>query len=121
MDVSCSKRTLGIPLQMRNDRPALTQLSEWEASHDPEFVNEVQKECKAFLRSISSVRFLDLDPQALRRPAIPGQTVLGDKGENLSSVLQTICADSQSKDALIEWTRELTPLDVIDLEFPAVS
>jgi predicted ATPase len=67
------------------------------------------------------MRFLDLDPQALRRPAIAGQTILGDKGENLSSVLQAICSDANSKEALIEWTRELTPLDVGDMKFPEVS
>jgi predicted ATPase len=118
---SSSKKTLGPSHSMRNDRPALTQVSELDASYDTEVVSEAQKECKAFLRSISSVRFLDLDPQALRRPAIPGQTILGDKGENLSSVLQAICGDTQAKDALIEWTRELTPLDVADLKFPEVS
>jgi len=64
---------------------------------------------------------LDLDPNSLRRPSIPGQTVLGDKGENLSSVLQAICNDDSSKESLIEWTRELTPLDVVDFKFPDVS
>ncbi|MGH9763653.1 MAG: hypothetical protein ACREDR_25450 [Blastocatellia bacterium] len=67
------------------------------------------------------MRFLDLDPNSLRLPSIPGQTVLGDKGENLSSVLQAICEDASSKESLIEWTRELTPLDVVDLNFPTVS
>ena len=67
------------------------------------------------------MRFLDLDPESLRRPSIPGQTTLGDKGENLSSVLQAICKDPSGKEALIAWTRELTPLDVTDLKFPEVS
>ena len=50
-----------------------------------------------------------------------GQTILGDQGENLSSVLQAICTDATAKEVLIEWTRELTPLDVEDLQFPEVS
>ena len=35
---------------------------------------------------LKSMRFLDLSPEAMRRPSIPGQTTLGDRGENLSSV-----------------------------------
>jgi predicted ATPase len=116
-----SRKALGPGYPMRNDRPALTQIIELEASIEPEVIIEAQKECRAFLRSITSMRFLDLDPQALRRPAIAGQTILGDKGENLSSVLQAICSDANSKEALIEWTRELTPLDVGDMKFPEVS
>jgi len=111
------KGFVGPKLDFRRDQPILTQVAEHKGIKLP----SVKKGCEAFLKTISSVRFLDLDPQALRRPAIPGQTILGDKGENLSSVLQAICADATSKEALIEWTRELTPLDVMDMKFPEVS
>jgi predicted ATPase len=100
------------------DRPVITQLIE---DQDVSGIESCQDKCRSFLRTISSVRFLDLDPNSLRRPSIPGQTVLGDKGENLSSVLQAICADATAKESLIEWTKELTPLDVVDLKFPEVS
>jgi predicted ATPase len=116
-----ARKSIGPAFSMRNDRPALTQIQELDSSRDKDVIGTAQKECKAFLKTISSVRFLDLEPQALRRPSIPGQTILGDKGENLSSVLQAICADAKSKEALIEWTRELTPLDVVDMQFPEVS
>jgi predicted ATPase len=116
-----AKKTLGPKYTFRNDRPALTQILELNANADPDVVPTVQEDCRDFLRSIASVRFLDLDPNSLRKPSIPGQTLLGDKGENLSSVLQAICTDPSSKTALIEWTRELTPLDIVDLEFPEVS
>jgi predicted ATPase len=66
---------------------------------------------------LNSIRFFDFDPQALRRSSFPGQTILGDRGENLSSVLQSVCEDSQQKHALLEWIRELTPMDVCDLDF----
>jgi predicted ATPase len=111
-----ARKALGPALILRSDRPALTQLPEHE-----DCFRDVREECRAFLRTISSVRFLDLDPNSLRRPSIPGQTVLGDKGENLSSVLQAICADAAAKESLLEWMRELTPLDVVDLKFPEVS
>jgi predicted ATPase len=68
--------------------------------------------------ALSRMRFLDLDPDAMRRPSIPGQLVLGDRGENLSSVLQAICADPARKSGILEWVRELTPMDVVDFDFP---
>ena len=111
------KGFVGPKLDFRRDQPILTQVAEHKGIKLP----SVKKSCEAFLKTISSVRFLDLDPQALRRPSIPGQTILGDKGENLSSVLQAICANASSKEALIEWTRELTPVDVGDMKFPEVS
>ena len=63
------------------------------------------------------MRFLDLAPDAMRIPSLPGQDVLGDRGENLSSVLQSICESEASKQAILEWIRELTPQDVVDFEF----
>lgn len=66
---------------------------------------------------LSSLRFLDLDPDAMRIPSNPGQTILGDRGENLSSVLQTICNDPLRKVSLLEWVRALTPLDAVDFAF----
>ena len=119
-----AKKALGPPLMLRNDQPAVTQLQDPDAysrlKQSPSF-EDVRRHCRSFCRTISSVRFLDLDPNSLRRPSLPGQTILGDKGENLSSVLQAICADQSSKESLIEWTRELTPLDVADFKFPEVS
>ena len=69
--------------------------------------------------ALSSMRFLDLSPDAMRMPSIPGQTILGDRGENLSSVLQAICEDSERKQTLLQWVRELTPMDAKDFEFPS--
>ena len=53
----------------------------------------------------------------MRIPSQPGQTVLGDQGENLSSVLAAICAEAYWKQVLLEWVRKLTPMDVDDLIF----
>jgi predicted ATPase len=36
-------------------------------------------------------------------------------------VLQDICKNANGKQALMEWLRELTPLDVNDFQFPEVS
>ena len=65
------------------------------------------------------VCFLDPTPSLMRHPSLPGQAILGDGGKNLPSVLQEICADATRKAAVIEWIRELTPMDVVDFRFPS--
>jgi predicted ATPase len=70
------------------------------------------------IEALESMRFLDLSPTAMREPSVPGQTVLGDRGENLSSVLKAICEDEKLKDQLTAWIQELTPMDAVDFEFP---
>lgn len=74
---------------------------------------------KLSLNALSNMRFLDLNPEAMRLPSFPGQTILGDRGENLSSVLHSICQDPHSKKALLQWVQELTPMDAVDFEFPS--
>jgi predicted ATPase len=74
---------------------------------------------KEVMTSLRTLRFLDLHPDAMRLPSLPHQTVLGDRGENLSSVLQTICTNSQRKEILIQWLQALTPMDAKDFEFLA--
>jgi predicted ATPase len=64
-----------------------------------------------------SFRFLDFSPDLMRIPSVPGQVVLSDRGENLSSVLHAICETAELKQALSHWIQELTPMDVRDLEF----
>jgi predicted ATPase len=92
------------------------QLSEDDLhDHLLEFFQEYHE---AFLVYRSS-RFFDWSLDALRQPSLPGQDVLGDNGRNLSSVLHAICQDKQGKQNLLSWVRELTPMDAVDLEFPA--
>lgn len=67
---------------------------------------------------LHSMRFLDLSPDAMRIPSLPGQPILGDRGERLSSALLSICQDDAKKRTLLEWLRTLTPLDVVDFDFP---
>ena len=67
---------------------------------------------------LESMRFLELSPARMREPSIPGATTLGDFGQNLPTVLESICADKVRKDILTSWLRELTPMDVKDFTFP---
>jgi predicted ATPase len=69
------------------------------------------------LNILRSMRFFDLDPVSLRTPSVVGQNTLGQRGENLASVLMDLCQDNAKKNTLIEWLQILTPMDAKDLQF----
>ena len=113
MGKTATQRKYGDRIYVRPDQPALTQIGEHRR------VAKWLKFCAAAVVDIlANMRFLDLEPNRMRQPAFPGQNVLGDGGENLPTVLREICTDSKRKEILVEWTRELTPMDVRDFEFP---
>ena len=72
----------------------------------------------SFCSVIQSMRFLDPSPARMREPSIPGASTLGDHGQNLPTVLESICADADRKQTLLSWFEELTPMDVAGFEFP---
>ena len=106
-----------------NIKPVLSQIKDLHLS-DRSFQNRgiehsrTRQVAIAVLETLSEMRFLDLNPESMRVPSIPGQP-LGDRGENLSSALQAICQDSKRKQSLLQWIQELTPMDARDFEFPA--
>ena len=102
----------GQTLAFSSARPVVSQLAEHRDS-----TPEVRAICQAVLDTFASMRFLDLDPDAMRQPSQPGQLILGDRGENLSSVLQGICQNPEKKSTLVEWLRALTPMDATDFVF----
>lgn len=67
--------------------------------------------------SLKSMRFQDFRADLMRQAAFPGQSVLTESGDNLSSVLYTICQIPESKAALLLRLEELTPTEVVDLDF----
>ena len=107
------QRKYGNRIAVRPDQPALTQIQEHR---------NVVRRHKLYAEQVGNVladmRFLDLSPERMRQPAFPGQTVLGDGGENLPTVLKDVCEDPERREALVEWTRELTPMDVKGFDFP---
>jgi len=105
-------RKHGKRLQFLSHQPVLSQIIEKKDA-----TKAVRDSAEELLDGLSSMRFLDLSPDAMRIPSLPGQQILGDRGENLSSVLQEICQTERSKAAMIGWIRELTPLDVTDFNF----
>ncbi len=96
-------------------RPALAQYL-----HSKKFIEGEKGIYWLTMRSIweklVEIRFFDLQPERMREPALPGQK-LGDNGENLSAALHEICVLDKRKHIVMEWLRELTPMDVKDIEF----
>lgn len=105
-------RKHGKTLAFSSARSVLSQLA--EKRNEPV---SVRGACQAVMQVFASMRFLDLDPDAMRQPSQPGQLILGDRGENLSSVLQGICQDEDEKATMLEWLRALTPMDATDFVF----
>jgi AAA domain, putative AbiEii toxin, Type IV TA system len=97
------------------DRPVLAQILD----RDDDRPSCVEAAINETLDGLGAMRFIDLSPDAMRQPSTPGQRVLSDRGENLSSVLQALCSDESTKAELLHWIRALTPMDVVDLRFPA--
>ena len=95
------------------DRPALVQVLEsLKVSHSD------RERLRSVVDVLASVRFPEFSPDRMREPAFASQTILGDWGGNLPTVLKEICTNHERKSILIEWIRELTPMDVEDFEFP---
>ena len=112
MEKTGTQPKYGLKITARNDEPAINQIIEEKR------VVRVHKESIAtFLNELAAIRFLDLVPDLMRKPSFPGQNILGDNGENLSTVLQGICADADREAVLYDWIRELTPLDVTSFDF----
>lgn len=113
MAKSGEQKKYGHRVAVRPDQPALTQMGE---HHKVLRIHKLWAE--RVVAVFASIRFLDLSPDRMRQPAFPGQNVLGDGGDNLPTVLKEICSHAQHRNALIDWTRELTPMDVQGIEFP---
>lgn len=106
------QRQWGHRIAVRPNQPALTQI------HEHRQVLRTHKTYVEVAKTIlEEMRFLDPIPEQMRKPSFPGQTVLGDGGENLSTVLQTLCDDRDLGATLGDWVSELTPMDVQGLEF----
>ena len=107
------QRKYGHRIAVRPDQPALTQIGEHRR-----VVRRHKEYADLVIQALARIRFLDLEPNLMRQAAFPGQIALGDSGENLPTVLRAICDDLKRRRTLAAWTRELTPMDVVDFDFP---
>ena len=94
-------------------------------SRDRPALYEVMTHCRsnqtiadALDHAVGKMRFMELSPELMREPSVPGASVLGDSGQNLPTVLEGICAEPDRKRIMLSWLQELTPMDVDDFEFP---
>lgn len=108
-------RKMGPRLRAIAHQPVLSQIL--ELAKQNKLLGKVKEEVSETLQELESVRFIDLSPEAMRKPSLPGQITLSDQGENLSSVLQSICQNPRLKSILSSWIDELTPMDVVDFDF----
>jgi predicted ATPase len=108
-------KKMGPKIEALAHQPVLTQMTALARQQDVEWM--VKEGVEHTMAELEAMRFVDFVPEAMRRPSLPGQIILSDQGENLSSVLQAICEDSQSKQSLLSWIQQLTPMDVVDLDF----
>ena len=121
------------PIEVDSGQPGLAQLDTVLSEYihgmrpvgiDAEKLEDILAKFRARLAifeakiALSGMRFLELLPERMREPSVPGATVLGDSGENLPTVLKAICANPHRKAVLLSWLHELTPMDVSNLEFP---
>ncbi len=105
-------RKHGKRLRFLDNQPILSQFQRHQ-----DVPMEYRNPAEQALSALESMRFLDLSPEVMKTPSLPGQIVLGDRGENLSSVLQAICQDDSARRSIASWIQELTPQDVVDFEF----
>ena len=113
MAKSQSQRKYGHKIAVRPNQPALTQLEEHK-----NVLSSHKRTAQGVIEALADMRFLDLSPERMRNPSFPGQSVLGDSGENLPTVLKSIWEDAHLRQTLRDWLRELTPMDVADFDFP---
>ena len=100
------------PLDVRANQPVISQLFEQR------MIGQIVSKVAPIYVGCRRIRFLDFSAARMREPSNPGADVLGDYGQNLPTVLRSICADPERKQTLMSWLQELTPMDVQDFRFP---
>ena len=94
-------------------KPALSQI----AFHPAVRTKSVMDAAALVVSAFRSLRFLELDPVAMRRPSFPGQLRLGDRGENLSSVLHTVSKHPETRGILLHGLKTFTNGAAHDVAF----
>jgi predicted ATPase len=97
-------------------RPYLLQIND-QNGQDKKSAETVEI-TTAVLDFFASMRFQNLNTDLMRLPSLPGQP-FGERGENLSAALFTICQNPEQKKTLLSWIEDLTPMEAVDFEFPA--
>ena len=73
--------------------------------------------CSAWAHQFSDIQFLSPSPEHMRQYVPAGKHELGELGENLSSVLQSICEDTNHQDRITEWISQLVSPSIQEIVF----
>jgi hypothetical protein len=86
-------------IELDRETPVVTQLSSSYPGSDIGSANakRVEKNCGNLGALLENMRFIDLDPSALRSSGHVSQRTLGSRGENLAPVLRRICQESPKR------------------------
>ena len=98
---------------MSGEKPALSTLA-WRPGNAWSRLR-LAFELEEFL---GSMRFVELVPDRMREPSMTISARLGDSGDSLASVLEDVFSNVERKNALLSWLHDLSPMDVVNLEFP---
>lgn len=109
-----SQRKYGSRIAFSREKPVASQIYE---SQNKNVLRTHRSPVIRLLESLQRIKFLEPVPAQMRIPTLPGMTTLGDRGENLPTVLMNVCNNNRDRSFIAEWIRELTPMDVRDFEF----
>jgi predicted ATPase len=104
-------------LRLQTHDPNMFQSYRRLPESDKQKLDKLPKIIDEIRHDFVPIKFFDLNPEVMRTPSLTGQTVLGEQGENLSSVLQAISKQADTKANLLEWLGALTPTDATNFKF----
>ena len=92
-------------------RPVLQQFAEFQQARTLD-----RRIAAACITALADVQRLDPVPEVLRGYSAAQQvTRMGERGENFAALVSMIISNPESKQAYLEWLRELSPADVDDV------
>jgi predicted ATPase len=99
-------------IDCESGRAVITQLSKgggkWTKAH--------AERAAQFSRFLANVQRLDPSPAVLREYSQAANVSrMGERGENFSALIRTICKDSATKAAYLTWLKHLRPSEVDDV------
>ena len=79
-------------------------------------VSRIAEQAKGVANSFARILPFDPSPSVLRQYSQVGtERAIGDRGENFAALVESICLDSEYKDSLLWWIRELLSERVKDV------
>lgn len=98
-------------------QPLLSQIADVTGGRADPNASRLRNSLSDVVRRLSSIRFIDFAPAAMRQPSVPGAKTISETGDNLSSVLRYLVDDVKKEAVLAGWIKALTPMDVARIGF----